>query len=345
MATCAFGIDPNSFKDKDTKFVQAAARIFRNTFSDGMNTLSRLIPGVSALHRFLNVSIIKPKETRFLTNIIRQSIQNRRENGHRENDLIDLMIDCIKTEGKTADDMPANNENESNHQDQYEKDMHLKHSAKNKHFDEDTIVATSLVMLVAGYDTTGMTLSFLSYDLAQNPEIQENLQAEIDQAFDDNDGKLPDYTTIQALPYLDNCIHETLRLHSPVGLILRSCNTDYNLPGTNYTVKKNDLISIPAVGIHNDERYYPNPSQFNPDNFSKEARQSRSPYTFLGFGQGPRACIGMRFALLEAKVAVAMMMRKYTFLPSTKNPAQLKIDPNGALGWIEGGLWSKISTR
>ena len=68
-----------------------------------------------------------------------------------------------------------------------------------------------------------------------------------------------------------------------------------------------------SIGIHQDERYYPNPHQFNPDNFSKEARQSRSPYTFLGFGQGPRACIGMRFALLEAKVAIAMVMQLRSF--------------------------------
>ena len=127
--------------------------------------------------------------------------------------------------------------------------------------------------------------------------------------------------------------------------MLRACNSDYNLPGTDYTVRRNDLVSISAIGIHHDERYYPNPEQFNPDNFSKEACQSRSPYTFLGFGQGPRACIGMRFALLEAKVAVAMMMRKYTFLPSNKNAAVLELEPTSQLGYIKGGLWSKIVVR
>ena len=100
-----------------------------------------------------------------------------------------------------------------------------------------------------------------------------------------------------------------------------------------------------SIGIHQDERYYPNPQQFNPDNFSKEARQSRSPYTFLGFGQGPRACIGMRFALLEAKVAIAMVMHKFNFLPSRKNPEKMKLDPTYFFGYIRNGLYANIELR
>ena len=130
-----------------------------------------------------------------------------------------------------------------------------------------------------------------------------------------------------------------------VAYLCRACNADFQLPGTDYWVRKNDLLSLSAIGIHHDERYYPNPSQFNPDNFSKEARQSRSPYTFLSFGQGPRACIGMRFALLEAKVAIAMVLRKFNFLPSNKNPEKLELEPTSQLGYIKNGLYSNIELR
>jgi len=343
LASCAFGIDANSFKDKDTVFVKAAGRIFTQSVMDNMLFLTRLIPGCQAIQKFFKINILKPKETRFLVKIIKDSIENRRKTGQRENDLIDLMIDCIQLEGDVS--KIDNNEIEDSQKDQYEKDMEMSHTVKNKQFNEDTIVATSLVLLVAGYDTTGMTLSFLSYELAKNPNIQEKLQEEIDQAFDDNNGEMPDYSSIQGLPYLDACIHEALRLHTPVGNLFRACTSDYKLPGTDYTIRKNDVLSISAIGIHNDEKFYPNPTQFNPDNFSKEARQSRSPYTFLAFGQGPRACIGMRFALLEAKVAVAMMMRKFTFLPSTKNPDVMELDPTSQLGYIKVGIWSKIVAR
>eukprot|EP00088_Acartia_fossae_P003776 TRINITY_DN11613_c0_g1_i3.p1 TRINITY_DN11613_c0_g1~~TRINITY_DN11613_c0_g1_i3.p1 ORF type:complete len:541 (-),score=132.78 TRINITY_DN11613_c0_g1_i3:63-1655(-) len=340
LATCAFGIDPGSFENNDSKFVQAASNIFRQSFKDNIFVFTRLIPGLQDIQKMMNISIIKPKETKFFYDVIKQSIEDRRKTGKRENDLIDLMIDCIKDEAKQDE-----NENCVDQEEQYEKDMQFKHSAKNKQFDEDMIIATSLVLLSAGYDTTGMTLSFLGYELGKNPDIQEKLQEEIDQAFEENDGKLPDYNVIQGLPYLDSCIHETLRLHTPVGNLFRTCNEETKLLGTDYVIGKNDLISISAIGIHKDERYYPNPFEFNPDNFSKEARQSRSPYTFLSFGQGPRACIGMRFALLEAKVAMALVMKEFNFLPSDKNPEKLVLDVEAQLGDIKGGIWSNVERR
>ena len=63
-----------------------------------------------------------------------------------------------------------------------------------------------------------MTLSYLSYELANNPEVQARLQEEIDEAFEDADDQFPDYSIIQSLPYLDMVIHETLRYHPPVGM-------------------------------------------------------------------------------------------------------------------------------
>jgi len=128
LATCAFGIDPNSFKDKDTVFVKAAARIFTQTFMDNMLVFSRFIPGCQAIQKFFNISIVKPKETRLFTNVIKQTVENRRKTGHRENDLIDLMIDCIQLEGDAT--KLDKNENEDSHKDQYEKDMEMTHLSR-----------------------------------------------------------------------------------------------------------------------------------------------------------------------------------------------------------------------
>ena len=82
---------------------------------------------------------------------------------------------------------------------------------RSKTLDNDTIVTNLLILLVVGYDTTGMTLSYLAYAMSKNPEVQEKLQQEIDQAFEESDNDFPDYNTIQQLHYLDMVIHETLR--------------------------------------------------------------------------------------------------------------------------------------
>merc|ERR1711872_769744 len=102
---------------------------------------------------------------------------------------------------------------------------------------------------------------------------------------------------------------------------------------------------INSLGIHSDPEYFPNPTLFNPDNFSKEAKASRSPYTFLGFGQGPRACIGMRFTLLEAKLGLAAVLHKVSFERCEKTQDDLEIDPRSTLGYVKGGLWAKVVKR
>merc|ERR1712107_365809 len=113
----------------------------------------------------------------------------------------------------------ASEENEvEDNNNQFDKDQKFAHSKKKAEISEDEVVATALVMLVAGYDTTGMTLTYLAYAMSQNPDIQQKLQAEVDQAFEDNNGEMPDYNVIQSLPYIDMVLHETLRKYNPVSL-------------------------------------------------------------------------------------------------------------------------------
>lgn len=87
-------------------------------------------------------------------------------------------------------------------------------------------------------------------------------------------------------------ITETLRKHPPVARIDRSCTKNYNIPGTDVTLEKNDVISVSVMGIHYDSLYYPEPHMFKPERFLPEEKNKRSQYTFLPFGAGPRNCIG-----------------------------------------------------
>ena len=68
-------------------------------------------------------------------------------------------------------------------------------------------------------------------------------------------------------------------------------------------------------------------------------------YAFQAFGQGPRACIGMRFAQLEAKVAVLSVLRKYSFTPGTKTMEPLVLDAESGPAWAKGGLWARVKMR
>ena len=140
-----------------------------------------------------------------------------------------------------------------------------------------SFIGTAMVFLVAGYDTTGMTLSWICYELAKNPDLQRRLQEEVDAAYEAAGGETPDYTDIQGFTFLDQLIHESLRLHTPIALQRVVTSPEYTLPGTHTKMKKGSMVFVNSPGIHSDPKYYPNPTVFNPDNFSKEAKASRSP--------------------------------------------------------------------
>ena len=187
-------------------------------------------------------------------------------------------------------------------------------------------------------------MSVMCVLLAKNPEVQECLHAEIKEAVEENGSTNLDYNTIQNLPYLDQTIHETLRYH-PLTILERKCTKDYKMPGTNLVIPKDMLVQIPAAALMRDPKLFPFPNQFNPENFSSENRADRSPYSFLGFGQGPRNCVGMRFALLQVKVAMVQVIANYKLVPGPRTPEKLVHEPMSQAALPKGGTWVKVEQR
>ena len=91
--------------------------------------------------------------------------------------------------------------------------------------------------------------------------------------------------------------------------------------------------------------FYDQPEVFNPGNFSPEKKSERSPYAFLAFGQGPRNCIGMRFALLQLKTAISRLVYNYEILRSPKTVDELIPDPLSRSMMPKGGIWIKVEKR
>ena len=271
LASSAFGVNGESFTNDKSVFVKHAKRVFQTKFMDIIHIILRMLPGSHHIYGALKINSTAPEATKFFRDVITQTIRMRRESKERKNDLIDLMLDVIKEDTKGEEDGDEC-------EDQYEKDMKLNNNGKRrKQFDDDTVVATAMVLLVAGYDTTGITLSYLGYELSKNEEIQSRLQEEIDEAFEEAGGKFPDYSVIQSLPYLDMVIHETLRFYSPVGANLRNCEKDYKLPDSNIYLKKGDGLSYNARSLHRNPKYWSHPEEFYPEHFSKEEKANRNP--------------------------------------------------------------------
>ncbi len=95
---------------------------------------------------------------------------------------------------------------------------------------------------------------------------------------------------------------------------------------TGLTLFKGQTVEIPVYAIHHSEEYFPNADKFIPERFLPENRHKIIPYSYLPFGAGPRNCIGMRFALTEAKLGLASIIQKYRFSrsPRTEVPLSFK---------------------
>ena len=174
---------------------------------------------------------------------------------------------------------------------------------------ESEIISQIVSFLVVGYETTSSTLTWCAYDLALNPDIQQKLYEEILTAVEIN-GNF-NYDLLTKLPYLDAVVSETLRLHNPVTKGARICVEDCQLDGTDITVEKDKLISFSIHAIHHNEQYYVNPYKYDPMRFMPQNRQNIKPYTYIPFGCGPRSCIAMRFALMETKITMAYICKKF----------------------------------
>ena len=105
------------------------------------------------------------------------------------------------------------------------------------------------------------------------------------------------------------------------------------------------VVQLPSTSIMRDEEHFPNPGDFDPENFGRERREGRNPYAFLTFGIGPRNCVGSRLALLQLKVAVAHLVRRFRIVTCSKTPVNPEVDARSVSADAKGGFWVRFERR
>lgn len=94
--------------------------------------------------------------------------------------------------------------------------------------------------------------------------------------------------------------------------------------------------------MHRDERFYPNPDRFNPDNFTPERVKNRDSVEWLPFGDGPRNCIGMRFGEMQARIGLAMLVKNFRFSVCDQTPIPMKYNIKSFLLNSESGIFLRV---
>jgi cytochrome P450 len=166
------------------------------------------------------------------------------------------------------------------------------------------ILSDAFIFLFAGHETSATNLGHLLCELAKNKDIQEKCVEEIDRVLGKRDCT---YDDIPNLKYVNNCIKESLRLHSPVIMVPKIAKHNDTICG--YFVPKNTPIWIDFYGIHYNEKIWADATKFNPDRFNEKY----NPLAFLSFSFGPRKCVGFNFSLIETAAILVRLLQRYTF--------------------------------
>ena len=145
-------------------------------------------------------------------------------------------------------------------------------------------------------------------------------------------------------------ILETLRLWPPAIAVDRQCVKPYVIEPEKSNekqihLKKGDVVWLPILGIHRDEKYYANPGVFDPERFNDENKSKIDPYTYLPFGVGPRNCIGSRFALLESKIIFYHLLSKFTLVKTAKTSKEIKFKTISTNLQPKDGFWVGLKLK
>lgn len=202
------------------------------------------------------------------------------------------------------------------------------------------VQSNSVMFLVAGFETTGTTLSFTSYLLAKYPDVQEKTRKEIQDVISAQGGLT--YESISKMRYLDQVISESLRMYPVVvGFITRQCEQDFKYNGL--TIPGGLSILVPAYQLHHDPTLWNEPERFCPDRFSSENKNQIQPMAYQGYGSGPRNCVAMRFAQLVLKLTLAKLLSRYRLtLDLDRHKGDLKVASSFTLAYPQEGVWLKL---
>jgi cytochrome P450 len=177
-----------------------------------------------------------------------------------------------------------------------------------------------MTLVLAGHETTANALTFAFYLLSKHPEVARRVRSEVQARVGDREIGFDD---LPKLEYTGQVIDEAMRLYPPAWLYERQATVDDELDG--YFIPKGTIIAVCPWTLHRHPDYWDNPEGFDPDRFAPAAVEARPRYVYLPFGGGPRTCIGMGFAKMEAKIILASVLRRVRLdlLPGQK----LELDP------------------
>nr|XP_014086784.1 probable cytochrome P450 9f2 [Bactrocera oleae] len=321
IASTAFGLQVNSFENKENQFYMLGKKA--TTFNWKTNLRFILFMHFKDLMKLLKVDLFDASITNYFRYLVLDALKYRKEHNIRRADMINLLMEA---RGLFPSDSPKSH---------------------GRNWTDTEMIAQCFIFFFAGFETISTLICFATQELMENPDVQEKVYQEIAEVNERLEGKQVTYEALQGMKYLDMVISETLRKWPGAVNLDRECTKDFvfEADGKRIEIKKGQTILIPVVGLQHDPQYFPNPEKFDPERFSNENKDKIKPFTYMPFGEGPRNCIGSRFALLEAKAILYYLVRDFHIVPAKKSTIPMVLGNTGFQVAPKNGYWFKLISR
>ncbi len=177
----------------------------------------------------------------------------------------------------------------------------------------------ALTLFLTGFDTVSLCLTWVWYALAQHPEVERTLWAELDLVLA---GRPPNVGDLASLPYTRMVLSETLRLYPPIYVIAREAVETFSVGG--YTIPAGTLVLLSPYLMHRDPRFHQDPERFDPSRWDPVTGTKAPRFSYFPFGGGPRGCVGQNYALQEAALVLATLAQHWQIRLVPGHPVVLR---------------------
>ncbi|XP_050085336.1 cytochrome P450 6a8-like [Anopheles aquasalis] len=315
IGACAFGIECNSFLEPDNEFRRYGKIAFDKLPHSPL--VVYLMKAFRAHANALGMKQLNGDVSSFFFKVVKDTVEYREREQIVRNDFMDLLLK-LKNTGRLEMD-----------------------GEEIGRLTFEEIAAQAFIFFTAGYDTSSTAMTYTLYELALNQQAQEKARECVQRTLDKYGGELT-YEAVSDMPYLEQCINETLRKHPPVALLERNADKDYRIPDSELVLRRGQKIIIPIYAMHHDERYFPEPDAYRPERFTPEEVAKRPSHAYLPFGEGPRICIGMRFGSLQAKVGLASLLSRFRFTTCDRTQIPVQYSRTNFILGPANGVWLRV---
>lgn len=260
--------------DDTTEQAGRAIGTFMQAFEAEMRTVFRLLPRWVPTQGRTQMA----EARQLLVTVLDQIIEARRTSGEERDDLLGRLLAARDEDGVGMSDVQLKDE--------------------------------AITVFAAGHETTALMMTYAFWLLAQHPEVQEQLWAEVDAV---TQGEPLTLAHVERLVWHDAVIKETMRLYPPAWVIGRLALEPFTVGG--HAIAEGDQLLIPTRVVHRDPRHFIGPEAFRPVRWRNGETEPLPRFAYFPFGGGPRVCIGNHFAILEGKLLLAAWTQRLRVRP------------------------------